>query len=1051
MSKKKPQLAKLSRPRLHRPVPRERLFRLLDEKREHPVVWIAGPPGAGKTTLVASYLEEADTPAIWYQIDPGDTDPAAFFYYLKQAVDRSSAGRDKPLPLLASEYLADLAAFARQFLRDAFARLPDGAVLVLDNYQELPENSAVHSALKAGVAEIPEGANILVVSRADLPSHFAQPLVNRQIAVLSWADLRLTPEETRLVAAVSGVTDSATLRVLHATSGGWMAGLTLMLDSVQSSGVSEEQDPQNLTTLFEYFADLIFQDASAKMQDVLLKTSFLPWVNGRLAELATGLPDAIVEVENLHRRHLFTDRRAGSAPTYQYHALLRTFLRSRAIAALSLETRCVLLSRIASELFSAGHADEAFASYKEADDWAGAERVVTASAPRLAKQGRWQTLAQWIEALPALCVEANPWVTYWKGRVATYLDPSSAQTILDVAYRAFVEIGDTVGQLLCATTVLEGIYFSAENLRAMDPWIERVVELLEQGVQAPQREDELRVQSSVMLGATLRRPTHSMLPRCLQRVFELLKEPLEPNLKVSAAIMLHGYADVAMDSDVERMAAAIARPLLSSKELSPIRAVSYWAAEGYSHYVRGRHAEAFACFDSADAIVKEHAIRDANMVASLQGRAVCERRAGLLDEAEATTRRAESLSLPTTGYRRGQLFLMKGVVAFDRGNVQQAIEHGLKAYARYEEAGSFNGVITVGTVVANMAIPGGRFDIAAQMLANLRREAHGAIAQNYIAAIVLNQAWLQHRMGETEVRDELLRDALQRSSLEGARIRLHWYMNAMSELLPVAIARGIETETAIGLAREFAVRPNPVDVEKWPWPVTVHTLGRFSLAVDGQAPEYSRKLPRKVLALLKAVIAFGAREVPEQKIMAALWPDEEGDAAQRSLSATLHRLRKLLGNATAMRQAGGELTLDAEMCWVDALAFEHRAASDSGQLGAAIDLYGGAFLAQEEDAPWAVPMRERLRAKFIQAVAKRASGLESADDHEGAVALYQRGIGADPLVEDFYQGLMRSYERLNRKAEAVSAYRRLRQTLSVTLGVLPSEASQRLFESLRTE
>ena len=112
-------------------------------------------------------------------------------------------------------------------------------------------------------------------------------------------------------------------------------------------------------------------------------------------------------------------------------------------------------------------------------------------------------------------------------------------------------------------------------------------------------------------------------------------------------------------------------------------------------------------------------------------------------------------------------------------------------------------------------------------------------------------------------------------------------------------------------------------------------------------------------------------------------------------------------------------------------------------------MYRGAFLAQEEDAHWAAPLRERLRAKFVQAIGKFGKSLENADQHEAAIDLYLRGIEADNLVEPFYQGLMRCYDRLNRRTEAMSAYRRLRETLSITLGVSPSSATQRLFETLR--
>jgi len=91
-----------------------------------------------------------------------------------------------------------------------------------------------------------------------------------------------------------------------------------------------------------------------------------------------------------------------------------------------------------------------------------------------------------------------------------------------------------------------------------------------------------------------------------------------------------------------------------------------------------------------------------------------------------------------------------------------------------------------------------------------------------------------------------------------------------------------------------------------------------------------------------------------------------------------------------------------------------------------------------------VSMRERLREKFIQYCSAHGQCLEEESRYDEALALYRRGIEADQLVESFYQGLMRCFEQLDRRAEAISIYRRLRQILSATLGITPSPASETL-------
>jgi LuxR family maltose regulon positive regulatory protein len=1053
MPKKQPQLAKLTRPRLYKAVARERLFQLLDEKREHPVVWIVGPPGAGKTTLAASYLEEAGVPAIWYQIDPGDSDPATFFFYLKQAIEAVAKRKAKPLPLLTPEYLPDLPGFARRFLRDGFARLPDEAILVFDNYHDIAANSTLHAPFMAALAEVPQGSNIIVLSRAAPPPGFAGALVNQTIALVSWEDLRLTAEETTAIAASRGITDRNILRTLHEQSTGWIAGVTLMLERLRGGGSLESlQGAEALDTVFDYFAGLIFDNASEEMREVLMKTAFLPRMSAVLAEAVTGKSNAIAHIEDLHRRHLFTDRSVGGEITYQYHALFRAFLRSKASIEFSPDACRSIARRAAAELQTQGQADLAFALFVEAEEWDSAEKIFMVLAPQLLAQGRWQTLGQWVDVLPREHLETNPWVQYWLGRSRIFVDPVAVRPLIEAAYRMFLDRGDQIGQLLCATTILEGIYFEFDDIKPMDPWIDRIVALLQEGVLPSSKEDELRVHSAVMMGATFRAPRHSMLESCLRRVVELLKEPFDPNIKVAAASMLHAYSNLAMDTAVQQMAILVAHPLIESEQVPGPRAIFYWSAEGYTHYLRGRYAQSLACFDAADKIIHENGYSEGYWGSVGFRRGLVQRRAGLLDQAEATIRRIEGQATPAAGLEAGGLDLLKAGVSFDRGDIHSAIESIVKSYRAFERSGHFNGVMLVGLVAANMAIAGDRFELAAQILSQLRGKEYGPIAENYLAPIVLNQAWLANRLGDIAARNNLLGDAMRRSHDERGRARLRWYHNAMAELLPIALSEGIETDVVYSLAREFSVVPEPLDIENWPWQVRIHTLGRFELLIDGESPGYSRKIPKKVLALLKAIVAFGANNVPEQKLLDALWPSDEGDAARQSLTATLHRLRKLLMNGNAIRQTGGELTLDNTYCWVDSISFESRLdrGGDDGEAGnSPIPLYRGAFLAQDEDATWAVPMRARLQTKFIQAVGKQCASLEAGRRYEQAIDLYLRGIEADSLVEPFYQGLMRCYDRLNRRTEAVSAYRRLRQTLSVSLGVQPSGATQRLFETLR--
>src|SRR5437016_5697169 len=139
------------------------------------------------------------------------------------------------------------------------------------------------------------------------------------------------------------------------------------------------------------------------------------------------------------------------------------------------------------------------------------------------------------------------------------------------------------------------------------------------------------------------------------------------------------------------------------------------------------------------------------------------------------------------------------------------------------------------------------------------------------------------------------------------------------------------------------------------------------------------------MALLKALVAFGGRSVREQENADALWPEAERDAAHQALAVTLHRLRRLLRDDTAIHRQEGRLQLDPRRSWSDVAALDavlqsaQRAPSDvrARLVDEALRLYRGPLLAEDEDEPWATGPRDRLRARIVRELQEVARALES--------------------------------------------------------------------------
>src|SRR6185295_3537527 len=93
--------------------------------------------------------------------------------------------------------------------------------------------------------------------------------------------------------------------------------------------------------------------------------------------------------------------------------------------------------------------------------------------------------------------------------------------------------------------------------------------------------------------------------------------------------------------------------------------------------------------------------------------------------------------------------------------------------------------------------------------------------------------------------------------------------------------------------QQYRLAPAAADLEEWPIRI------------------FARKVQKRPLELLQALLALGGTDVAVSTLTEALWSDAEGDAAYHAFENTLYRLRQLLGAAGALVLSGGKLSLDS--------------------------------------------------------------------------------------------------------------------------------------------
>ena len=1023
--------------------------------------WLAGPSGSGKSTLVAQCARERTV--AWYRIDARDEDPAYFYASLSAAAD-AAFPPIHPLPAFTDEDHANEAGFAARFFAAMAARCA-GGVVVFDD---------VHKATRASLAQalarfVVTAADVdvwLVGEEPPTPAFF-DAIASRRLAICNDVRLAFDAEECAKLAHEARVVHIDG-RALAGLTGGHAGAVVLACEMLRLA----HPGPDTMRAVDEMHLHLLTRllDAMAPARrDLLLQTAFAPQFSRAMASALAG-DEAAAQIDPLHAQGLLQRANDPRMAVYEAHGLVRRGAQSLLRARLGDSAVQALVERTAGVLASHGYDDDAFDLLIGHARFARAATLLAPLAERYARNGQAALLARAVARLPAAEVDERPWLCFWTGEALLGIDEEAARAWFERAHDSFDRAGDADGRRVAAARVITAFGLEYADVRTLDTWMRRYEHAGGDDPVAAGAVYETALCLGAICAAIVRGayPEHYDAEALLNRVRTLMDQSggwLTADEPVAAARLL--IDDARIFRGPERAQAMVtATRAIAEGARGALQRGRWCISAAWAFIEDGRHDVAAEHFALAAALVEQTASKRLAFELGM-ARVNAALKLHALDEATERLAALEQLARAAPPAQRAEYERFAARVMLQSKRAHEGLRWAEQALATARLAGysgTHTRIFQLECIYGLAACE--RLDEAAALA---RTTLEGLDDRQADAARVLADALDFMRAGATD--HVLLARTFERAAGIGF-VNLFARVPAVAgPLCAAALAHDIEPAFVRRMIASQALDPPPLTGPQWPWPVKVRTLGAFALTI-GDAPyrpsHKSQDKPLELLKLLVACQALGRDSADKDWVAERLWPDADAANARKSVDMTVSRLRRLLHDDDAVTSADGRLALAGARVWTDvhlllAALASARARRDASVRGHAVDVEGtaaeiaavlehfaGPFLPDDAETPWVLSAREAV-ATAVRAALLIADTLLDGRDDARLVPALERAFAADPTSEDLARALMRARARAGQSAEVLRVYRRLRDMLSIVLGVAPSEETQRLHQAMMNE
>lgn len=320
------------------------------------------------------------------------------------------------------------------------------------------------------------------------------------------------------------------------------------------------------------------------------------------------------------------------------------------------------------------------------------------------------------------------------------------------------------------------------------------------------------------------------------------------------------------------------------------------------------------------------------------------------------------------------------------------------------------------------------------------------------------------RMSGLQVLDSLRQDEVRPAVIVLSAKSTHEdILDALERGADDFIPKPFDLEDLLLRVRVWLDRAQPRETP--PSTLRIFTLGPFRVFVGDQLVCDEDMGDDRAKLLLKYLVTHGDGPVQYSDILYLLWPDLDGQEADRHFRELLNSLRSLLRfdlpNHNFILDEGATLRLNTNAdLWVDAHEFEVQVtmaqnAQEAGDTDVALGLFLSALALYKDDylrenlyEDWPSDRREQLRELWISSMFRVAAICADRCEYADSVRLMKKVLEIDPYRENAYQALMLYLSRAGRRSEAIQLYRYAERLFAQHLAAQPAPSTRMLYEKI---